>query len=1756
MSFQKLIMALLVFAAGEAGLQGQFAQTNSFDGVNMSIPDGDLDGVQDVRNVTSDITQITSVRVRLKISGDFNGDLYVYLRHDDGISSHICVLLNRPGRSTTNNFGYADYGVDVALDDTAANDIHTYQQVVKPAPDTPLTGTWQPDARFVDPLIVTADFPRSAFLNEFAGMNATGEWTLFLADVDEGGTNYLDSWGIEITGAVAPSITWTNPPAIVYGTSLGPDQLNATANVPGTFVYNPPAGTVLAGGNNQPISVTFQPDDTNSYAVASASVALTVLPAPLTVGADNQSRIYGATNPAFTVTYSGFVNGDSVTNSDLEGAPLLATPATTTSPVGSYEITNGVGNLTSADYTLTFTNGTLNIMAAPITVIADNLSRTYGATNPPLTGSVSGLQNGDLITAVFQTTTDTNSPVGTYPITSAIQDPGGALGNYIVSYANGTLDVVPALLGVTADNQSRIYGATNPVLTATYGGFVNGESLTNSDVAGAPSLETATDTTSPVGMYDITNSLGSLTSTNYTFTFTNGTLTVAAAAITVSADNQSRVYGATNPPLTGSVAGLQNGDLITAVFQTTADTNSPVGTYPITPILQDPGGLLGNYLVSYVNGTLGVGPAMLGVMAANQSRIYGTTNPVLTATYSGFVNGESLTNSDVMGAPQLDTEADTNSPVGTYDITIGMGSLTSTNYAFNFTNGTLTVATAAITVTADNQSRTYGATNPPLTASYTGFINGDTAAVITGQPSLSVGANTSSPAGSYPITVHTGTLIATTNYAFIFVNGSLNVIPASLTVSADNQSRTYGATNPVLTATYGGFVNGESLTNSDVAGASSLETAADTTSPVGMYDITNSLGSLTSTNYTFTFTNGTLTVAAAAITVSADNQSRVYGATNPPLTGSVAGLQNGDLITAVFQTTADTNSPVGIYPITPTLQDSDGVLGNYIVSYVDGILNITQAVSEITLVSSVNPALPGSSVTFSANVSTLISESGTPSGSVQFIVDGADYQVPVNLAGGGIASLTTATLPVGGHTVSAMYSGDADFLGAAAMLQPVQVIDTPPVAGADVIYRLPTLVATIPVSALLANDSAADGQPVIFSSVSATSAVGGTVSQSGEWVFYTPPAGFTNADSFTYVVSDDLGEFATGTVAVNVLTNRGTTATLNLLSLGNGTYQIVLYGIPWGNYTVQYTTSLAKPNWQPIATSTADFQGMIGLVDTESQVNQTGFYRAICNSNGPASLPVNLAPDTSPVSSLFSLVGLNSSANPALPGSSVTFSVKIAALAPISEPPSGSVQFMVDDAAYGTPVAFVNGNASLTTANLPAGEHTVSAAYSGDGSVAFLKQIINTPPVANNESIQLNPLNTGIKFPFGGLNCSDPDGNPLKLEIGTSTAEGGTLNFVQGWIFYTPPIGFSGVDSFPYTVQDTFGATASATVEIDPGVGIGDDQSANLSVVNLSNDTYLVTFSGIPWLTYTIQYTESLTQPDWHTITTMTADSKGFFEYVDTLPQGTPSRYYRSISQSAAVTASPFRLASWTNFIAHTNGQTMNMWSEETLPPGWPNTPPLLAWNTNCILYGLDGFTGISQCNEFQGAPGQVPVTLLTRRHGYLRGHSIGPNGLETNRAGQRVWFCTADNKVVQMTVAALYVRFEINSMADNDYSIVEFTQDVPDDIRPVSVISPANMQIYYSDTPDLPYLFLATEQTGHCEANVPPFIYDVFEGGDSGSPRMIPSPDNKLIMFAGTSTTGFTPQMQADIDTLSVYMGLNPANYQLHWYDLSPWAP
>ena len=160
-----------------------------------------------------------------------------------------------------------------------------------------------------------------------------------------------------------------------------------------------------------------------------------------------------------------------------------------------------------------------------------------------------------------------------------------------------------------------------------------------------------------------------------------------------------------------------------ATASTTATAASAPGTYPITAS----GAASANYTFSYVSGTLTVTPATLTVTATNQTKAYGAANPVLTVSYSGFVNGDTAATGDPGDAST--TTATTASAPGTYPITAS--GAVSANYTFSYVSGTLTVAPAALTVTANNQTKAYGAANPALTVSYSGFVNGDTAASLT-----------------------------------------------------------------------------------------------------------------------------------------------------------------------------------------------------------------------------------------------------------------------------------------------------------------------------------------------------------------------------------------------------------------------------------------------------------------------------------------------------------------------------------------------------------------------------------------------------------------------------------------------------------------------------------------------------------------------------------------------------------------------------------------------------------------------------------------------------------------------------------------------------------------------------------------------------------------------------------------------------------------------------------------------------------------
>jgi len=172
--------------------------------------------------------------------------------------------------------------------------------------------------------------------------------------------------------------------------------------------------------------------------------------------------------------------------------------------------------------------------------------------------------------------------------------------------------------------------------------------------------------------------------------------------------------------------------------------------------------------------------------------------------------------------------------------------------------------------------------------------------------------------------------------------------------------------------------------------------------------------------------------------------------------------------------------------------------------------------------------------------------SGPPSGTVQFKVDGANYGAAVNLSNG-TAILNTDTLPWGVHTVSAEYSGDGNFSSATNMLPQLQVINTPPVAGPFVLQRSPIAGTKLPLSSLIALDSDADGEAITFGGFSPKSTEGGTVGLTNGWIYYTPPSGPVNADSFTYTIHDSLNALGVGTVSIATVVGTETSPNLTVV---------------------------------------------------------------------------------------------------------------------------------------------------------------------------------------------------------------------------------------------------------------------------------------------------------------------------------------------------------------------------------------------------------------------------------------------------------------------------------------------------------------------------------------------------------------------------------------------------------------------------------
>jgi hypothetical protein len=303
--------------------------------------------------------------------------------------------------------------------------------------------------------------------------------------------------------------------------------------------------------------------------------------------------------------------------------------------------------------------------------------------------------------------------------------------------------------------------------------------------------------------------------------------------------------------------------------------------------------------------------------------VYGDADPALTYVVSGL----KFSDSEAQALSGFLTRV-AGENVGNY--AIGQGTLAANaNYTLSFQGNDLAISPATLTVSADHQSKVYGDADPALTYVVSGLRFSDSEAqALSGFLTRVAGENV----GSYAI--GQGTLAANANYAISFQGNDLAISPATLTVSADHQSKVYGDADPALTY----VVSGLKFSDSEAQVLSGLLARAAGEN-VGSYAIGQ--GTLAANaNYTLSFQGNDLAITPATLTVSADAKSKVYGDSDPALTYTIT---SGSLVGSDAFSGALSRAPsedVGSYAIG---QGSLSAGGNYTIIYVGANLSITKA---------------------------------------------------------------------------------------------------------------------------------------------------------------------------------------------------------------------------------------------------------------------------------------------------------------------------------------------------------------------------------------------------------------------------------------------------------------------------------------------------------------------------------------------------------------------------------------------------------------------------------------------------------------------------------------------------------------------------------------------------------------------------------------------------------------------------------------------
>ncbi len=520
---------------------------------------------------------------------------------------------------------------------------------------------------------------------------AVGTYTVNVTVTDSSQAAISTALTINVTTATTkqnPVITWANPAAITYGTALSATQLNATANVPGSFTYTPASGVLGAGA--QTLSVVFTPTDTTTYNTATATVSLTVNKAAATVTLGALSQTYSGTAKSATVTTNPAGLSSTITYAGSATAPTAAGTYAVVATISDANYTgSATGTLTIAKATPTITWAAPAAIYLGTTLSSTQLNATASVAGSfvytPAAGTVMNTAGANTLSAAF-TPTDTanyNNASATVSITvNSKQNP-------VITWANPADITYGTLLSATQLNATVDVTAGTLTYSPASGTKLNAGSSLTLSVTFTPTDTTNYNTVTKSVTINVTKAAATVSLTGLSTTL--GTTVTAAnpsGGLTAIYDGTPKVVTVATSPAGLTVALTYNGS-------STAPTDA--GSYAVVATITDP-----NYTGS-ASGTLVIAKASATVTLGSLSQSYDGTAKSATATTTPSGKTVTFTYNGSSTAPTA---------VGSYTV---VGTVSDANYSGSAT-GTMTIANANATVTLAGLSATYDGNAKSITA--------------------------------------------------------------------------------------------------------------------------------------------------------------------------------------------------------------------------------------------------------------------------------------------------------------------------------------------------------------------------------------------------------------------------------------------------------------------------------------------------------------------------------------------------------------------------------------------------------------------------------------------------------------------------------------------------------------------------------------------------------------------------------------------------------------------------------------------------------------------------------------------------------------------------------------------------------------------------------------------------------------------------------------------------------------------------------